>query len=130
MCLFVTLTWFIIFLKYSASSVNANASGREAKEFERRVFTARNFEQSRKYTVTRLASMEHNRLLTPLLLLAFGIEWYVVWERTPGTPGHMRAQLLQLIGNFGAVNVTNPGQVTAYVNQINAVITPICRSPV
>ena len=81
--------------------------------------------------MTRLASqMEHNRLLTPLLLLARALEWYVVWERTPGAPGHMRAQLLQLIGNFGAVNVANPGQVTTFVNQINAVIPPICRSPV
>ena len=104
-----------------------NQTGQNAKIFQNRVFANRNFHQARKYNVTRLASTY--RLLTPFFLLARALEWYIVWERTPGVPGHMGPQLLQLLNAWLTVDTRNAAQVTAFVNQVIAVIPDICRTP-
>ncbi|KAG5636469.1 hypothetical protein H0H81_007949 [Sphagnurus paluster] len=87
-------------------TVNVNPTGQNAKIFQDRVFANRNFHQAPR-----------------------ALEWYIVWERTPGVPGHMRAQLLQLLTAWLTVDTRNAAQVTAFVNQAILVIPDICRTP-
>ncbi|KAG5635749.1 hypothetical protein H0H81_010216 [Sphagnurus paluster] len=87
-------------------TVNVNRTGQNAKTFQQRVFANRGFAQAPR-----------------------ALEWYIVWERTPGVPGHMRLQLLQLLTDWLTVDTTNAAQVTTFVNKVIAVIPDICRTP-